>query len=139
MARFDGIKTVLKVVLKIYIIKSQQTFQNLVCFRFQQKYQKYTDLMSPSPDLTLFLSLHVTYPVLLLPTCCNGSRYLNFKIHINSSFTCSCQNILSISEAFSDFSEHNKFYGTNQIPCWRTTFFQFLKLFFFSVYLNQLL
>jgi hypothetical protein len=42
MARFDGIKSVLMVIVKVYIIKSQQTFQNLVRFRFQQKYKKYT-------------------------------------------------------------------------------------------------
>lgn len=66
MARFDGIKSVLMVVLKVYIIKSRQKFQNLVCFRFQQKYKKYTDLMSLSLVLTLFLSLRVTYLVLQL-------------------------------------------------------------------------
>jgi hypothetical protein len=42
MVSFDGIKSVLMVVFKAYLIKSQLTFQNLVCFRFQQKYQKNT-------------------------------------------------------------------------------------------------
>jgi len=60
MVRFDGIKSVLMVVFKVYLFKRQQTFQNLVCFRFQQKYKKCTDLMSPSPGLTLFLPLRVT-------------------------------------------------------------------------------
>jgi len=66
MARFDGIKSVLMAVFKVYLIESQQTFQNLVSFRFQQKYKKYTYLMSPSPVLTLFLSPHVICLVLLL-------------------------------------------------------------------------
>jgi len=66
MARFDGVKFILMVVFKLYLNECQQTFQNLVCFRFQKKYQKCTDLMPPSNGLTLFLSLRVTYLVLLM-------------------------------------------------------------------------
>jgi hypothetical protein len=58
MVKFDGIKSVLMVVFKVYLVKRQQTFQNLIYFRFQQKYKKFTDLMSP-PGLTIFFCLYM--------------------------------------------------------------------------------